>query len=225
MAVLLMAAVVAAAGHGRWWRLPDAHNPWAPLRFEEPPNWLTRYKLQQLERDPPACLAVLATTPLQAEPVPDRVTEPGCGFDNAVLIRRTSLQVSEPFVLTCGAAVSLALWERHVLQPLAQGMLGAPVGRLQHYGSYACRNVYGREAGPRSQHATANAFDVAGFVLQDGRRISVARDWTRDDEASRFLRAVHGGACRLFDGVLGPDYNAAHADHLHLDRGPYRVCR
>ena len=25
--------------------------------------------------------------------------------------------------------------------------------------------------------------------------------------------------------VLGPDYNQAHADHFHFDRGQYRLCR
>jgi hypothetical protein len=25
--------------------------------------------------------------------------------------------------------------------------------------------------------------------------------------------------------VLGPEYNAAHRDHFHLDRGSFRFCR
>jgi hypothetical protein len=223
--LLLLAGAAAAVSHGRWWRLPDSHNPWAPLSLQEPPGWLTRHKLRRLGADPEACLAWLATTPLQAKPVADRTTASDCGFTNAVQIRRTSVQVGEPFVLSCRAAASLALWEQHVLQPLAQHMLGTSVRQLQHYGSYACRNIYGRETGPRSQHSSADALDLAGFVLQDGRRITVARDWARNDEGSRFLREVHAGACGLFDGVLGPGYNAAHADHFHFDRGPYRVCR
>lgn len=223
--LLILAAVLAGVGHGRWWQLPDSYNPWAPLSFQEPPNWLTRYKLRRLDVDPSACHALLVTTPLQTSAVPDRTIASGCGFMNAVKVRRTTLEVGEPFVLSCRAAVSLALWERHVLQPMAHSMLGTSVRRLQHYGSYACRNAYGREGGPRSQHATADALDVAGFVLKDGRRITVAGDWARDDEKSRFLRAVHDGACGFFDGVLGPAYNAAHADHFHFERGPHRVCR
>ncbi|WP_240636123.1 extensin family protein [Caldimonas tepidiphila] len=97
---------------------------------------------------------------------------------------------------------------------------------LEHYGSYACRNVYGRTEGRRSRHATADALDVAGFVLADGRRIRVQQHWHEgDDVAARFLREVHRGACRFFDGVLGPGYNVAHRDHLHLERGPSRICR
>ena len=227
-AALLLAVLAAGAawhGHGRWWQLPDRHNPWAPLALEEPPGWLTGWKLERLSREPAACLAFVQASPLQFEPQPDRVTGPGCGFSGALRIRRTHLQVGDAFVLSCPAAASLAMWERHVLLPAAEAALGEPVVRLTHFGSYACRNVYGRAQGARSQHATAEALDVSGFVLRSGRRISVLRDWPGDDDASRFLRQVHDGACGLFDGVLGPDYNQAHADHLHLDRGPYRLCR
>ncbi|MEF7612635.1 extensin family protein [Aquincola sp. MAHUQ-54] len=226
LAWLLLAGGLAAwAAHGRLWTLPDRHNPWAPLAFDEAPGWLTRYKLGRLQAQPEACRALLGTTPLEAQPLPDRDTADGCGFRDAVRIRRTAVEVGEPFSLTCPAAVSLALWERHVVQPQALALLGTPVRRLEHFGSYACRNVYGREAGRRSEHATANALDVAGFVLQGGRRITVARDWQGDAPEARFLRSVHAGACLFFDGVLGPAYNRAHADHFHLDRGAYRLCR
>jgi len=227
LTLLLMIAVatVAAATHGTWWRLPDRHNPWAPLNVQEPPGWLTRFKLGRLDRDPAVCLAALETAAFRWTPVPDRVTGPGCGFTNAVRITRMQAQVGEAFTLTCQAAVSLALWEAHVLLPEAARLLDAPVQRIDHLGSYACRNLYGRPEAPRSQHATANAIDIAGFTLRGGQRVTVARHWQGEDERAEFLQAVNRGACRFFDGVLGPHYNIAHADHLHLDRGPYRVCR
>ena len=62
-------------------------------------------------------------------------------------------------------------------------------------------------------------------AVQDGKRVSVARDWQGDDAESRFLKSIHAGACRFFDGVLGPDYNRAHANHFHLDRGGWGLCR
>lgn len=222
----LAASLGAAAGsHGWLWQLPDRHNPWAVLRVADPPNWLTRYKLRRLDERPAECRAVLAGADIQATPVPDRDIGPGCGLRNALRVQRTSLRLDTGFVLSCRSAVALALWEQHVVQPAADQWLGTPVQGLQHFGSVACRNVYGRADGARSQHATADALDVAGFVLQGGRRITVARDWHGGGPDARFLHAVHDGACRYFDGVFGPDYNAAHADHLHLDRGPYRVCR
>ncbi len=226
LSALVLAGIAAAvATHGAWWSVPDRHNPWTPLAYEEPPNWLTGHKLSRLQESPAACTAWMASTPWQFEAVPDRVTGPGCGLSNALLVRRTALQVGQAFTLSCPAAASLALWERHVLQPQALEVLGTEVRRIDHFGSYACRNVYGREAGSRSQHATADAFDIAGFVLRDGRRVTVARGWAGGGAEAEFLRRVHGGACGLFDGVLGPAYNQAHADHFHLDRGPYRICR
>ena len=57
------------------------------------------------------------------------------------------------------------------------------------------------------------------------RRIRVQRDWGTSDAGGLFLREVRDGACRVFDGVLGPEYNEAHRDHFHLDRGGWRVCR
>lgn len=224
---LLLALLVAGLwwGYGRVWQFPDQHNPWASLHVDDSPNWLTRYKLNRLREDPAACLAALRQTTFRYAVVADGQTAPGCGFDNAIRVDRTLVAVSKPFTVSCSAAVSLAVWQRHALLPAAQELLGSPVNRLDHYGSYACRNVDGSDGGPRSQHATADALDVAGFMLQDGRRISVAAHWGGADDRARFLHRVHDEACGIFDGVLGPDYNAAHRDHFHLDRGPFRVCR
>lgn len=117
------------------------------------------------------------------------------------------------------------MWEHHVVQPAALARYGQRVSRLEHYGSYACRNVYSREGAHRSRHATADALDVSGFVLESGRRLSIVRSWNGEGPDALFLREIHAGACRFFDAVLGPDYNAAHANHFHLDRGSYRLCR
>lgn len=162
---------------------------------------------------------------MRYERLSDRDTGRDCGFRNAVRIDETSAKLKESFSLSCRAAVSLALWERHVLQPTAQATFGEPVVEIEHFGSYSCRNVYGRTNATRSRHATAEALDVAGFILADGRRIRVVNDWDDDTVQAEFLRSVRDGACKYFDAVLSPDYNEAHRDHFHLDRGPYRVCR
>lgn len=108
---------------------------------------------------------------------------------------------------------------------IAERLLGARVARLNHCGSYACRNVANSENGRRSQHATANALDVAGFRLADGREVSVVRHWAEDGAKGRLLAEVHEAACSRFAAVLGPGYNAAHADHFHLDMGAFGLCR
>jgi hypothetical protein len=203
--------------------IPSRWNPWATLDVAAAPNLLTRYKLQRLSKDPAHCQSVLATTGMRFEPIEDEATGTACGFFNAVRIRHSSADVGTEFALTCRAAVSLALWERHVLQPAALRHYESRVAKVEHFGSYSCRNVYGRPDATRSRHATAEAVDIAGFVLANGERIRVINDWSNEHAA--FLREIRDGACRFFDGVLSPDYNAAHRDHFHLDRGSYRTCR
>jgi hypothetical protein len=205
--------------------IPDRWNPWAPLRIAAEPNVLTRYKLARLTQDRELCRAVLAQAEMRYTPLADRATGPGCGFSNAMRIEATSARIGEAFALSCRSAVALAMWEFHVLQPAARLHYGAPVSRIEHFGSYSCRNVYGREDARRSQHASADALDIAGVVLENGKRVRVLADWRDESVDARFLRDIHAGACRFFDAVLGPDYNAAHRDHFHFDRGSYRVCR
>lgn len=205
--------------------IPSRWNPWVPLQVADAPNLLTRFKLSRLSGEGDFCRIVLAGTDMQFDVIADEETGPDCGFRDAVRVRGTPAEVGEAFALTCRAAVSLALWEQHSVQPAARRHFGQPVRRFEHFGSYSCRNVYGRPEATRSRHATAEAWDVAGFVLEDGKRIRVASDWQGTGEEAAFLREVRDGACRFFDAVLSPDYNAAHHDHLHLDRGPFRMCR
>lgn len=205
--------------------IPPEWSPWVALDLDAPPNLLTRYKLSRLSRDPELCARVLEDAQMSYRSLQDEETGPACGLFDAVTIERTASEVGQPFSLTCRSAVSLALWEKHAVTPAAERHFGLPVQRIEHFGSYACRNVYGRPDATRSRHATAEAFDVAGFVLADGRRIRVLGDWTEGTDAARFLHDVRDGACGFFDGVISPDHNAAHRDHLHFDRGPYRFCR
>jgi hypothetical protein len=205
--------------------VPAHLNPWSPLRLDEPPGLLTRYKLSRASNDAAACRDTLEQAHWRYVPIDDEVTKPGCGYSNAVRIERMNANVNEPFAASCREALSLALWERHVLQPAAQRYFGEPVTRIEHFGSYSCRSVYGRPNARMSHHATADALDIAGFVIGADTRIRVVRDWDKSGAEGLFLREVHQGACRYFDSVLGPEYNAAHRDHFHLDRGAFRVCK
>lgn len=229
--LLLAGCLLAYALQQRMISIPDRWNPWAPLNIDDRYNWLTRWKLMRVSGDAQACLDLLAETGMRFTVVPDRSTGPGCGFRTAVRIERTATAAVEPFTLSCRTALSLAFWERHVLQVEASAYFDQRVARIEHFGSYACRNVYSREGASRSRHATADALDMAGFVLDDGRSVRIVNDWPgetmneTDHAKGLFLDALHDGACRYFDTVLGPDYNTAHADHFHVDRGGYRLCR
>jgi len=127
----------------------------------------------------------------------------------------------------CAVTIAMALWNRDVVQPLAQKYFGQKVVALENLGSYNCRKIAGQQA--RSQHSTANAIDVSAFILADGTRISLINDWDDADVRREFLHELRDGSCDLFSTVLSPDYNAAHADHFHFDMAArtagWSVCR
>lgn len=207
--------------------LPDRYAPWAPLDIRAEPNLLTGLKLGRLDEDGRQCRAVLGATELRFATVPDRASSVGCALRDTVRIARSEVGFSSGFTATCQLAAAWMLFERHALQPAALRHFGQRVIHVRHLGSFACRNVYGRAEGRRSEHATANAIDVASFTLEDGTSVTVAGDWGAKDDGRRaaFLREVRDGACRFFSVVLGPDHNRAHRDHFHLDMGGFRACR
>jgi hypothetical protein len=219
MAILLMVALTDAFA-------PRQHLPWTPLSLDEPIGLATAAKLERIERDPEACFALLADNGVGFTRAPDRTDGAFCRIENAVRLGRgiTPLAPSN-VVMTCALAARLTLWDRQVLQPAARDELGAGVTRIDNYGVYACRRIYGQATGRPSEHARAQAFDFAGVRLSDGRRITVARDWSGDGPEARFLRRIRDGACDVFGVTLSPEYNAAHRDHLHLDLSGWRVCR
>ncbi|SDX42525.1 extensin family protein [Pseudomonas sp. NFACC08-1] len=221
---LLVGVAVLGVWRGRV-SLPPQWNPWAPLDVNLAPNLLTRFKLMALRNDPQLCDQALATSGLRTARQADSGAHTDCPLTNVLRVQGGEVALSSSFLASCPLAVAFALFERHALQPAAVATYGQRVARVDHLGSFACRNMYGRESGARSQHATASALDIAGFRLADGRTISVLRDWPKDSADARFLRQVREGACDMFSVVLSPDYNAAHRNHFHLDVGPWWICR
>ncbi|WP_293317893.1 extensin family protein [Phenylobacterium sp.] len=204
---------------------PPQDLPWKPLRLNDPPGLATAVKFQRAAGDPDLCREVLAAGGVDFTVEPDRLSG-DCPLTNTLRLRDgvTPLSPAAP-VMTCRLALSYAFWDRHVLNPAAQAVMESEVARVEHYGVFACRNVYGRSEGRRSEHASANALDVAAIVLEDGQRLSVVGDFTDENDAGTLMRAARTGACDYFRAVLSPDYNAAHADHLHLDFGRFGLCR
>jgi len=168
------------------------------------------------------CLAALAATGAVFTPLPDRAPQGGCSALNSVQLSSVPsdggrLMIGNLGPATCGVTSAFAGWARYGADRAARQILGSPLRSIETFGSYSCRNVAG--SGRRSAHATAEAIDVSAFVLADGRRITVLGDWEGGSESERaFLRTVQRSACRRFATVLGPDYNAAHRDHFHLER-------
>ena len=223
-AALLLGAVV-LTGKG-WLDAHPEHNPWAPLDLRDPPGWATARKLAALRSDAPACRAVLARSEI-AFSVLEPAGEGDCARTDRTVLADFPLVPGRP-PTTCAIAAGMKLWLERSVRPAAEDLLGSSLARIEHLGAYSCRRLYGRGEGPWSEHASGNAIDIAGFVLADGRRVSVLGDWPRGSPEAAFLRRVHRGGCRVFGTVLGPEYNAAHRDHFHFDqarRGLGGVCR
>lgn len=120
-------------------------------------------------------------------------------------------------MLRCPMVPAVERWVQSVVEPAARTHLGSPIVEVKVAGSYSCRPMNHVSGGRLSEHGHANALDVSQFILADGRTISVKSGWNGDVRERGFLRAVHRGACSEFTTVLGPEANAMHQDHFHMD--------
>lgn len=227
--ILALAAGLFVAGlKQQWWSVPRHWNPFLPLHLEDPVTPVTRWKLRRLGDDPEACLAALRTVPeggLDYLPLEDYTPVESCPLTNVVRVRSSEVNFNNSFVARCPLVAAWSLYERNRLQPLARARFGQPVSEVWHYGTFACRNIYHRQDDRRSDHATASALDVAALSLRDGTRISVQRHWDDEGDKGAFLHEAFDGACEFFGTALGPDYNAAHADHFHFGLRGFGICR
>lgn len=222
--VLLIAGLTAAL----WFALihfPDAYNPFTPPDIREAPNAVTPLKLRGLAGEYQICTSVVKASGAKAERTSIASSSEGCGMERGLRLQQSRISYGGGIDLTCPALTALLMWERHVVEPAAQEHLGSKVTRIRHMGTYACRNVNHSAEGRRSGHAAANAIDIQGFDIADGRRITLLAHWDKDSDEGRFLAAVHEGACGIFPMVLGPDYNTLHADHFHFEISRWGVCR
>jgi hypothetical protein len=154
---------------------------------------------------------------------------PSCGVEQAIVYRRgpAKLRYNSPPIVSCGLALGLARFEQ-VLGEEAVRHLGQSVVRVEQGGTYNCRKM--ARFNLVSEHAYANAIDIRGVTLKNGRKLSVLSSFGKlDAEATRpearFWRSV---ANRLYDEgafsvVITPFFDGLHKDHIHLDQARYRV--
>lgn len=169
-----------------------------------------------------ACPALLSGLVVgeMLEPIADGI----CGERSplsisALRINGREIGLSSPVTTNCAMAGALADWAGEV-DVYAKAALDSPVATLNTGTSFMCRNRYSASDGFVSEHGFANAIDLTGFTLDDGQTINVEADWMpATAPEGRLLRQAHGAACGRFTTVLGPEANADHEDHLHLDLG------
>lgn len=223
-----MAGVSIGLSLAGWWVFnlltPPQDNPFKPLDLTLKPGLVTGFKLDSLKHDKPACFALLDEASVGYTRL-DRPSEnPECGIVDGLTLNQSLTPYSDTLTMSCRLAASLYMWERHVVIPAAEELLGQGVKRVETMGSYSCRRVNGASTGRWSEHAHGEAIDIAGFTLEDGSRVMVEDDFTANDKRGEFLRRVRDEACGLFSTTLSPDYNALHHNHLHLDMGFFAIC-
>jgi hypothetical protein len=165
------------------------------------------------------CLSLLKAGDVRYTPLPNQNYGGGCQTIDSVKLMSFAVETTNLGPMTCPLAANFTAWAKHAVRPAAKQYLGSDIERIETMGTYSCRKVKGNSSNKLSEHAYGNAVDVAAFILKDGRRISVLKGWNGSTEERAFLRRLHESACKRFGTVLGPNYNAAHKDHLHFDMG------
>ncbi|MDQ0472925.1 extensin-like domain-containing protein [Labrys wisconsinensis] len=135
---------------------------------------------------------------------------------------RTALQPAA--TLDAPMVQGLVKWEGEV-QAAAKQTLGEPIVALKVAASYDCRTMNHRRRARLSEHAHANAIDIAAFVTASGKEITVERDFHSRGPGGAFLKAVHADTCDVFQVVLGPGSDGMHENHFHMDLGRWKACR
>ena len=223
--VLILVLLVVAYGLSRlgYFEWPRQYDPLALPDLNAAPNLLTPFKLKLIHSNAENCRAAFARAGKAVAIEPARTDSLQCVKQDTIKLASLSMAKLREEETRCAIAARLFMWEYNVVQPAARKYFYEPVTEIIHFGSYSCRNIRGSSAS--SEHATANAFDIAGFRFRSGKLITLKQDWQGSQQPAEFLRDIRNGACDYFNLVLGPDYNADHHDHLHVDMGWYRSCR
>jgi hypothetical protein len=119
--------------------------------------------------------------------------------------------------LACPIVSALDQWVTTAVQPAALHWFHQPVVEIKQISAYSCRGMNGNSNAHISEHAFGNALDIAGFVLADGRKVSVQYGWRGPPDEQAFLHDVQLAACREFSTVLAPGANIYHYNHIHVD--------
>lgn len=133
----------------------------------------------------------------------------GCGIDDPVRVTSVGgVRLSEAATMDCPTARALNKWVQTGLQP-AFG--SSEVVELQVAAHYICRSRNNLRGAKVSEHGRGKAIDISGFVLSNGKEISVQGNFNKT------IRKAHKAACGVFKTTLGPGSDGYHEDHLHFD--------
>jgi hypothetical protein len=204
-----------------------------PPKKEEPnslPAPAPQAPAAQAPTEPSACQRRLGAEFAAFRALPP-ITGPGeCVVEDVVLLEKVvekdgrAIAITPPATLRCPMAEAVVHWIRDDVAAVARD-LGTQLKSVVVDTSFECRSR-NRIAGAKlSEHGRANAIDLRGFALANGKSFTLT-DAAADKGARERLRQ---SACARFTTVLGPGSDGYHESHVHLDaierRGGYRMCQ
>lgn len=205
---------------------------WIATLWSEPKSFREAagedFKTAEVTSAPSACRQRLEKIAVVA-PMPRLIGPGSCGGGDivrmdAVMVAGKKVEIKPAPYLQCSMAEQLALWVRDDTTPLLAAV-GGVLRSLETYDDFSCRGRNRKLFGKVSEHGKANAIDLRGFTLQDGRYIHLT-----DMKADKPLReGARKSACTRFMTVLGPGSDGYHEEHIHIDlaerRNDYRLCQ
>ena len=170
---------------------------------------------------------------------PDQpIGEPGgCGTPAPIAIAEVAqIRIDPPATVNCDFAVALNAWFTQSVQPEARKRVGTSVIGVRNASSYACRRRNNAKTGKLSEHARANALDIAAFDFGKSAQVTVAGGSSGLlqkiglSAKGNFMKTLRKSACSYFNTVLGPGADRYHGDHFHVDLmklrpGRFKMCR
>lgn len=150
------------------------------------------------------------------------IHEGQCGIQtplelSAVTANGRSIPLNQKVITDCGMAVAFPAWVEEVDSYL-KAHDKTQLDTINLSTSYQCRNVDNARTGNLSFHAFADALDIMGFKLGDGRTISISPGFNgTPEQGSDILHFARDAACTHFMTVLSPDADSYHQDNMHLD--------
>ncbi|WP_336056941.1 extensin-like domain-containing protein [Nitratireductor sp. CH_MIT9313-5] len=152
-----------------------------------------------------------------------------CGIAYPVEVSSLSggIEMSPSATLNCQMALTFARWTKNELAPAARTRYLSGISKIKQGSSYSCRRIAGTNVA--SEHSKGNALDVMAIELNNGKYLDVAKPGFFAFRERSLLNKVRSEGCDYFSTVLGPGYNADHADHFHFDlknrRNGYVACK
>ena len=127
------------------------------------------------------CSTLLANVSLEFIPVPP-IRKGQCGTPAPLKVTSigtngTRVKLAPHAIVNCPLAAALNRWLHKVVQPTAGKILKDRVTDLRIVAHYTCRRRYGNPKKRMSEHAFANAVDIAAIKLENKQWLSVLEGW------------------------------------------------